>query len=266
MTIGGLIARIAGAAFMAAVIIFMLAPIFVVIAVSFSTSPIFDLPTDGLTFRWYRELGSLGSLWPAVWLSVEIALVATTTSLVLGTLCAVGLIRGRFPGREVFLTFVLSPMMLPGVVLGIAMLFAFRSIGFRDAYMSLMLAHVVITVPYIVRIVYASLSLFDFSMIDAARTLGCTYGGALVKVLVPNIFPSFLTAGMFAFIGSMDNYAIALFLRDVHNVTLPVQILRYIEVGTEPTLAAISTIILLLTFTVMIAAERLVGLNRLAGE
>ena len=257
--------HVAGCAFLAAICAFMLAPIAIVLLVSFSPTPVFDIPAGGVSLQWYRKLPDLHGLWPAVRLSIEVAGLATACSLVLGTLCALGILRGRFPGRDGLLVFVLSPMMLPGVVLGIAMLISFRKIGLVDGYPSLILAHIVITLPYVVRVLYAAFVLFDFTMIDAARTLGCSHGRALWLVLVPNVFPSFLTAGMFAFLTSLDNYALALFLGDVRNVTLPIQILNYLDRAADPSVAAIASIMVALTVLILVVAERLVGTRRLVG-
>jgi putative spermidine/putrescine transport system permease protein len=243
----------------------MLAPIAVVLAVSFSPTPVFDLPTGGASLQWYRKLAELPGLWDSVRLSVEVAGIATACSLVLGTLCALGVLRGRFPGRDGLLVFVLSPMMLPGVVLGIAMLITFRAIGLVDGYPSLILAHVVITLPYVVRVLYAAFVLFDFTMIDAARSLGYSHAQALIRVLVPNVLPSFVTAGMFAFLTSVDNYALALFLGDVRNITLPIQILNYLDRASDPSVAAIATLMVVLTVAILVLAERLVGARRLIG-
>lgn len=257
--------RILGYAYLALICMFMLAPIGVVLAVSFSPTAVFDLPTGGASLQWYRKLPELYGLWDSVRLSIEVAGIATACSLVLGTLCALGILRGRFPGRGGLLVFVLSPMMLPGVVLGIAMLIAFRGIGLVDGYPSLILAHVVITLPYVVRVLYAALVLFDFTMIDAARSLGYSHPRALWHVLVPNVLPSFLTAGMFAFLTSIDNYALALFLGDVRNVTLPIQILNYLDRASDPSVAAIAALMVLVTVLILVIAERLVGARRLVG-
>ena len=257
--------RFVGYAYLALICALMLAPIAVVLAVSFSPTPVFDLPTGGASLQWYRKLAELPGLWDSVRLSVQVAGIATACSLVLGTLCALGILRGRFPGREGLLVFVLSPMMLPGVVLGIAMLLAFRSIGLVDGYPSLILAHVVITLPYVVRVLYAAFVLFDFTMIDAARSLGYSHARALWHVLVPNVLPSFVTAGMFAFLTSMDNYALALFLGDVRNITLPIQILNYLDRASDPSVAAIATLMVMLTVSILVVAERLVGARRLVG-
>ena len=134
----------------------------------------------------------------------------------------------------------------------------------RDALPALLIAHVVITMPFIMRTVLASLTLFDFTMIDAARTLGHSYPGALLRILVPNIRPAFLTAGLFAFLASFDNYPISLFLTDVHNKTVPIQMLQYLEEAPDPTLAAISTILIAITVGVLILADRLIGLRHLS--
>jgi len=257
--------RILGYAYLALVCAFMLAPIAVVLAVSFSPTPVFDLPTGGASLQWYRKLAELPGLWDSVRLSVEVAGIATASSLVLGTVCALGILRGRFPGRNSLLVFVLSPMMLPGVVLGIAMLISFRGIGLVDGFASLILAHVVITLPYVVRVLYAAFVLFDFTMIDAARSLGYSHAQALWRVLVPNVLPSFVTAGMFAFLTSVDNYALALFLGDVRNITLPIQILNYLDRASDPSVAAIAALMVVLTVLILVVAERLVGARRLIG-
>jgi putative spermidine/putrescine transport system permease protein len=154
--------------------------------------------------------------------------------------------------------------MLPGLVIGIAMLQGFREVGLRDAWASLLVAHVVITMPYVVRTVLGALSLFDFSLIDAARTLGCTYPQALRKVLVPTLAPAFLTSGMFAFLASMDNYPISIFFTDAWTKTLPIQMLQYVEESPNPTIAAISTGLILLALLTLFIGDRLVGLRRLA--
>ena len=195
--------------------------------------------------------------------SVQIAAVSTFLSLLLGGLAAIGLARGRFAGRETISAFLTSPLMLPGLVLGIALLQAFRFVGLRDVWFSLVLAHVVITMPYTVRTLYSALTLFDFSLIDAARTLGCSPAQAVVRVLLPNLAPACLTSGIFAFLASMDNYAVAIFFTNAWTKTLPIQMLNYAEEQPDPTIAAISSLLILLVLILLLAAERLVGLRRM---
>jgi putative spermidine/putrescine transport system permease protein len=248
----------------AAAVLFLLAPLVVTVAVSFSASPVFNLPPPAWSFRWYERLWTMRDFWPTVRVSVEIAALSTAISLVLGTLCAIAIERGHFPGRATIATFVVSPLMMPGLVVGVAILQAMRQIGLRDAWTGLLIGHIVITLPYVVRTILASLSLFDFTLIEAARTLGCSWPTALLKVMVPVLAPAFLTSGLFAFLASMDNYPISIFLTDARTKTLPVQILRYLEENPDPTIAAISSGLILMTIVVLLIADRLVGLRRLA--
>src|SRR4030095_4307060 len=145
-----------------------------------------------------------------------------------------------------------------------AMLPAVPELGLRGAWGSLLVAHVVITMPYVVRTVLGALSLFDFALIDAARTLGCSYPHALRRVLVPALPPAFLTSGMFAFLASMDNYPISIFFTDAWTKTLPIQMLQYVEESPDPIIAAVSTCLILLAVLVLFIGDRLVGLSRLA--
>ncbi|WP_127090501.1 ABC transporter permease [Aquabacter cavernae] len=245
-------------------VVFLLTPLAVTVAVSFGSSAVFTLPAPSFSLRWYEAMGRSRDLWPAVATSLQLAVVSTLIALVLGTLAAIGLLRGRFPGRGAAVTFLVSPLMLPGLVLGIAMLEAFRGAGLRSVWASLILAHVVITLPYVVRTVYASLSLFDFTLIDAARILGLSYPKAVVKVMVPSLAPAFVTSGMFAFLASMDNYPISIFFTNAWTKTLPIQMLQYVEESPDPMIAAVSSLLILLAMLVLLVGDRLVGLRRMA--
>jgi len=248
----------------AVAVVFLLTPLIVTMAASFGSSSVFTLPPPDWSLKWYARLPNTKGLGPSLITSLQIAGLSTLVALVLGTLCAIALVRGRFPGREAVSTFVVSPLMLPGLVVGIAMLQTFRQLGLRGVWASLLVAHVVITMPYVVRTVLGALSLFDFSLIDAARTLGCSYLQALRKVLVPALAPAFVTSGMFAFLASMDNYPISIFFTDAWTKTLPIQMLQYVEESPDPIIAAISTGLILLAVLALFIADHLVGLRRLA--
>ena len=139
-------------------VVFLMTPLVVTIAVSFGSSTVFTLPPPDWSLRWYERLANTRGLLPALITSLQVAAISTAVALVLGTLCAIALVRGRFPGREAIATFLVSPLMLPGLVIGIAMLQGFKAIGLRDVYASLLIAHVVITLPYVVRTVLGALS------------------------------------------------------------------------------------------------------------
>ncbi len=246
-------------------VVFLLAPLVVTIGVSLSPSPVFQLPQGQISWRWYERLARLDGLVDSVLLSLQIAAFATAVSLVLGTMAAIAVVRGTFPGRESIATFLVSPLMLPGLVLGIAMLQYFRALGLREALPSLLLAHVIVVLPFVMRTLTAGLSLFDFSLIDAARTLGLSYPKAVLRVMVPVLAPSFITGGLFGFLASLDNYPISIFLTDVYHRTLPIQLLQYLGESPDPTVAAVSTLIIALTALLLLIGDRLVGLNRMAG-
>ncbi len=252
-----------GRVWIAVVAIFLLAPIIVTALVSFSPSAIFDLPWDGFSLRWYQRLGRQSSFWEALSTSAWIAGIATGIAVALAVPAAIAISTRAVPGAAILANLLTAPLMLPGLVLGIAFLQAFRTIDLRDAALSLVLAHVAITTPYITRTLLASLHLFDYAMLDAARTLGSTWPGAIVKVMLPNLAPAVVSGGAFAFLASFDNYSISLFLVDVTARTLPVQVLNYLETGADPTIAAISTILLAMTVTVLVVVDRAIGLRRM---
>ena len=213
--------------------VYLLLPIVIVLLVSFSPSFVFDLPSE-FSLRWYRKVWGLEPFWEAFFNSLTLAIASSAIALVLGVLGAVGLVLGRFPGREAIAVFLVSPLMLPGLVFGVAVLHALRAVGVYDAFASLLIAHVVITMPFVARSALASLTLFDFTLIDAARMLGLSLPRAILKVLVPNIAPGVLAGALFAFVASFDNYATSIFLTDARVKTLPIQMLNFLDKSPIP--------------------------------
>jgi putative spermidine/putrescine transport system permease protein len=261
----GALARAAAVACMAGASLFLLAPLLVIAAASFSPTPVFDLPVGGASLRWYAAVGSLDGFWPALALSLEIALLSTAVSLALGTLAGIAITRRLLPGGAILAAALASPLMMPGLVLGIALLQFFRGLGLSRVFPELLMAHVVVTLPYVARTMIAGLSRFDFTLIDAARTLGCGFPASIIRVMAPALAPAYLTSGLFAFLASMDNYPVSIFLTDARTKTLPIKMLQYIEESPDPAIAALSTLILLATLALLLIADRAVGLHRLAG-
>jgi ABC-type spermidine/putrescine transport system permease subunit II len=252
-------------AVMAAATLFLIAPLIVIATVSLSPSPVFDLPTGGASLRWYGAVTSLDGFWPALALSLEIAIFSTAISLVVGTLAGIAIARAAIPGAQVLSAGLTSPLMMPGLVLGIALLQYFRALGLTQTWPELLLAHIVVTLPFVARTMIAGLSRFDFTLLDAARTLGCGFAASIYRVMVPALAPAYLTAALFSFLASMDNYPVSIFLTDARSKTLPIKMLQYIEESPDPSIAALSTLILIATLALLFIADRAIGLHRLAG-
>ena len=263
MTVTERVARAASWAVALFVVVFLMTPIIVTVLVSFTSSSVYTLPPPAWSIKWFKALADKDGLAEALMLSLNLALVSTVISLVLGTTTAFAVSRGRFPGREAIATFSVSPLMMPGLVVGVALLQFFREMALRDAYLTLTLAHVVVTLPYVMRTLLAAFASLDYTLIDAARTLGMPYAQAVVRVMVPALSPAFLTAGLFAFLASMDNYPISIFLTDARNKTLPVKMLQYMEESPDPSIAAISSGLILLALVALMVGSRTVGLNRM---
>jgi putative spermidine/putrescine transport system permease protein len=258
-------ARVLAQAAMAVAALFLIAPLIVIAAASLSPTPVFDLPIGGASLRWYSAVASLEGFWPALALSLEIALLSTAISLVVGTLAGIAIARRAVPGAQVLAAGLTSPLMMPGLVLGIALLQYFRAFGLTQTWTSLLLAHIVVTLPFVARTMIAGLSRFDFTLLDAARTLGCSFSASIYRVMVPALAPACLTASLFSFLASMDNYPVSIFLTDARSKTLPIKMLQYIEESPDPSIAALSTLILIATLALLFVADRAIGLHRLAG-
>ena len=220
----GAVARLLAIAMMALASLFLLAPL-VVIAPrrACRQHPYSICRLGGASLRWYAALGSLDGLWPALFLSLEIAILSTAISLAIGTLAGIAIVRRIVPGADILAAAATSPLMMPGLVLGIALLQYFRSLGLVQTWTSLLLAHLVVTLPFVARTMIAGLSRFDFTLIDAARTLGCSFMSSIWRVMVPALAPAYLIAALFSFLASMDNYPVSIFLTDARAKTLPDQ-------------------------------------------
>lgn len=251
-------------AILISVVIFMLAPLVVVVLVSLSPSSVFNLPERELSLTWYRNMVERDGIGSALALSLGVALLSTLISLLIGTMCAIGLQYGKFKAREPLLAFFASPLMMPGLVIGVALLQIFRELGLRDVFLALMVGHVIITLPYVIRTIYSSLSLFDFKLVEAAQTLGYPMFRAASSTMIPALAPAFLSSSLFAFLASMDNYPISIFLTDARNKTLPIEILSMLEESPDPTIAAISSCLILLALIALLIAGRAVGFSRLS--
>ena len=244
---------------------FILAPIVVVVAVSLTDSPIPEFPPRGLTLRWYAHALSEDVFTTSALNSLWLATLATAIATPLALAAAYGLVRGRFRGRDAIQTLLLAPLVVPSLVIGLAILLAFSGMGVRDAGARLVGAHVLITFPYMVRTILASLARLDPAVEEAARTLGASALRCFVLVTLPLVRPGVVAGMLFAFIVSFDNVSLSLFLTNARTNTLPIAILNYVEYNFDPSVAAISTMLVAFSLGAALLVERLVGLRRVVG-
>jgi len=249
----------------AAVYAFVLAPIVVVLAASLTAAEYTSFPPRGLSLRWYREIPRHPEFLEAFRVSVVVALASAAMATVLGTPAALALVRYRFRGRAALGALFLSPLMLPTVILGIALLQFFTRLGITRTPLALVAGHLVITVPYVVRLVSASLAGLDPALERAAMNLGATPWQAFRRVTLPLVRPGMVAGAAFAAIVSFDDVSVALFLAGPRTVTLPVRIFTYIEQTFDPLVTAVCSVLIVLAAAAVLVIERSLGLGRVFG-
>jgi putative spermidine/putrescine transport system permease protein len=246
----------------AAMMVFILAPLLVTIATSISNTAYIIFPPRGFTVAWYTKALHDQDFLSALGLSAGLAVAATLGALLLGVPAAFALARSDIPGRETINSVLLSPLVFPVLITGVALLQLFSTLGSDSTPFNLFVGHVLVTAPYVVRTTTASLLLVDRTLEDAARTLGGS--GALVfrRITVPQIAPGLAAGALFAFMISFDNFPISLWLADAQYRPVPLLIFDMIASVFEPTVAAISTLMILFAMAIVLILERIGGLQR----
>jgi putative spermidine/putrescine transport system permease protein len=252
-------------AFTYAIVAILLLPLVVVVMTSFTELGYVSFPPKGFTFRWYGEALRKQEFLDSFYLSLAVAAVTAVLATGLGTPVAVGLARYRFAGRDLLNAFFMSPLILPTVVIGIALLQFYNSIRIGATAASLILGHVIITTPYAIRLIAASLAGLDPSVERAARNLGASPARAFAAVTVPLILPGVMAGAIFAFITSFDNVTISVFLATPRMVTLPVRIYNLWDQPIYPWLVAICSLVIGWTVLLIAVIERVVSVRGLFG-
>jgi putative spermidine/putrescine transport system permease protein len=261
----GRIALVAAAAVGYAVI---LTPILFVCWLSFFSNEIVTFPPQGYTLRWFAHIFDQNNFVSGFFTSLQVGIVAMIGGLFLGVPASLILARKQFPGREALNTLLVLPLVVPGVVAGTA-IYVFQieieiatELPLLGSRAGLILAHIMITIPWTVRLLTASLTGFDRSIEEAALNLGATPIQAFLKVTLPVIKPGMVAAALFSFIISFGNLEMTLFLVAPGQTTLPIAILQYLQWRIDPTIAAVALLQILLIGAGLLVTDRYVKLTR----
>jgi putative spermidine/putrescine transport system permease protein len=250
-------------AFHALFIAFVLAPIVIVCAVAFTPEGYLSLPTHGFSLRWFRAIADYPEFVRAFRDSLWLAALSASIALMLCVPAALAIARYRFTGREALLAFFMSPLMIPPVVLGIAFLRFFTVIGLGGTFIGLVLSHIVIVTPFALRLVLAASTGLDRAVEHAAVSLGAGPLTTFRRVTLPLILPGVVSGWVLAFITSFDEVTMTVFIASPATTTLPVRMFLYIQDNIDPLVSSVSAALIFLTALLMIALDRLYGLDRL---
>jgi|TARA_B100001063_G_scaffold179871_1_gene169009 putative spermidine/putrescine transport system permease protein len=262
----------------ASIFIYLIAPLFVIFPLSFSHDEflIFSeemkrLDPDGFSTRWYKDMvwGTKNPWGLAAKNSLFIAFFATIGSVLIGTVAAVGLSSRHMPYKGIIMAILISPMIVPLIISGVAIFFFMAKVGLAATHTGIILAHIILGTPFVVITVTATLSGFDHSVTRAAASLGSTPINTFMKITLPLITPGVISGGLFAFVTSFDEVVVVLFLAGLENTTIPIQMWIGLREQLSPTILAVATCLIILSTLVLVSAEllrrrseRLRGINR----
>lgn len=242
---------------------FVLAPILIVCVVAFTPEGFLSVPTTRLSLRWFRAILDYPEFITAFWNSVWLAALSSAIAVGFSVPAAVAIARHRFPGREAMTALFLSPLMIPHVVLGIAFLRFFTQIGLGGTFLGLVLSHIVIVLPFALRLVLASAVGLDRALEHAAISLGASDWIVFRRVTLPLILPGLASGWALAFIQSFDEVTMTVFIAAPSTVTLPVRMFLYIQDNIDPLVTSVSACVIVVTVLFMLLMDRLYGLERL---
>jgi putative spermidine/putrescine transport system permease protein len=244
----------------------LLAPVAVVAFIAFSADSFIVFPPSGYSLRWFERLWAHPGLMAALRLSLTLAVVVTAASLLVGVPAAYVIARGRAPFASALKAFFLAPLLLPTLVLGLALLIALQPLRLIATLPGLALGHMLITVPFVIRLMTTTFSTLPDEVEAAAASLGATPWRVFRRVTLPLAAPGLAAAAFLSFLLSFDENVISLFISGPRASTLPVEMVRYVEGRTDPLVAALSVVLIALTLGVVLLVDRIAGLTKVVGR
>ncbi|ANC04589.1 ABC transporter permease [Pseudomonas putida] len=244
------------------VVVFMLAPLVVVCLVAFTPENTLSLPTAGFSLRWFEAVFERADFLEAFNNSLQLAFLAASLATLIAVPTGLAITRLQFPGRDFLNVLFLSPIIIPHLVLGVALLRLFALLGVNGSFTWLVLAHTVVITPYVLRLVIAAAIGVDRSAEQAAESLGASRFTLFRKITLPMILPGIAGGWLLAFINSFDEVTLSIFVTSPATQTLPVKMYVYATESIDPMMAAVSALVIALTAVTMILLDRVYGLDR----
>jgi len=241
----------------AAVLLFLIAPILVIMPLSFNAEPYFSYPMPGLSLRWYDDFFNNERWQLALRTSVIVAIATTFLATGIGTLAALGLSRGDFPQRATVMGILISPMIVPVVITAVGMFFFYTDVGLANRIPGLVLAHTALATPFVVITVTATLTGFDHTLSRAGASLGAPPVRVFLKIILPLILPGVISGALFAFVTSFDEVVVALFISSPETRTLPKQMFSGIREIISPTITAAASFLIVIAVILLTSVELL---------
>src|ERR1700757_1434634 len=243
-------------------LVFLIAPTVIVLITSFTASQSLKFPPSGLSLQWYAALLAADQMQRAAWNSLVIAFWTTVLAVVFGTAAALAIARSRSPWLRAADTLFMSPLLLPALAFGFAALIFINKLGFTPNIPFLVLGHVIVCVPFVLRTTLASLSQLDPALLEASESLGAGRAMTFRRVTLPLISSGVGAGAFLAFMASFDNVPVSLFLADERTEVLPIHLWQQIETNLDVRTAAASGLLVIFTLILMLLAERMAGLTR----
>jgi putative spermidine/putrescine transport system permease protein len=243
----------------ALVLLFLVLPILVIVPLSFNSGTFLVYPMQGFSLRWYEDFFGSAGWMRALTNSLIVAPAATVLAMVFGTLASVGLARGEFRGKALVMSILISPMVVPLIIVGVASYLFFAPLGMSNSYLSLIMVHAALGVPFVIITVTATLQGFNYNLVRAAASLGASPLTAFRRVTLPMIAPGVISGALFAFATSFDEVVVTLFLAGPEQVTLPRQMFSGIRENLSPTIAAAATLLIGFSIALLLVLEWLRG-------
>ncbi|MEC1260145.1 ABC transporter permease [Bacillus swezeyi] len=244
------------------VYLFLALPVFVIVLSAFSPSEYPKFPPSGFSLRWFAGVFSSGEWMDSIGVSCLLLMIVTPLTVILGTAASYALARLQFPGKDAIQSFILSPLMIPQIVLGVALLYLFTMMGMNGSVAGLVIGHMLISLPYVVRTVGVSVSNLDPKLEQASMNLGAGPVQTFLNVSLPLMKPGMIAGAVFSAVTSFGEISISLFVSSPTVTPVPIRTFSYIEQTFDPSVNAISVIFIVISVIALMIIERTIGLSK----